>query len=173
MKILEIIKFNDGIGIVVDEMPKLTYEEIGGLLIGSDDANLTFDCLYYDRPTAHFKAFAGREFDLPLKNGGTVHCNGQWWSGKVRECSEKVGITLGDITINCIDKMKDCYVMFRREANWKVYCQLVHDFLASRPDYQIWGYHEYELHLTGRGCGRQDHPNEEFQKKIRKMFDAE
>lgn len=70
MKILAVVKFNDYHAFVLDEPIKLTYEKIGGMLIGSDETGIFYNCLFYEKPVGRFKAFAGREFDLPLKDGG-------------------------------------------------------------------------------------------------------
>lgn len=166
MKIIDIVKFNDGIAIVVDEIPILTYEEKGSLLIGSDESNLLFDCLYYQSPRGGAKAFAGRKFDLPLKDGGTIHCNGQWWQGKERECAEKLGIELAHITIRDLEFLKTCYVFSGMSVNKNVYMQMLRDFLTANPDYEVYGYWEYEGKVRGRR-NRQDHPDENFQKAVR------
>lgn len=166
MKILEIVKFNDHIGIVVDEMPDLTYEKKGMYLIGSDDSGLLFDCLYLQHDS-YAKAFAGREFDLPMKDGTTTHCNGQYWSGRTRECAELLGVELGDVTIQTLDELKKCYVFTGLQVNRSVYHKMVADFFAQNPGYEIWGYWEYDGFLNNRKPLREDHPDSEFQKRFK------
>lgn len=166
MKIIDIVKLNNGIALVVDEIPTLTYEQKGSLLIGSDDSNLLFNCLYYQTPRGNEKAFAGREFYLPLKDGGSIHCDGKWWQGREAECAEKLGIELAHITIRDLAFLKDCYVFVGLSVNKNVYMQMIRDFLTERPDYEVYGYWEYKGILCGRTT-KNDHPDENFQKAVR------
>ena len=166
MKILDIVKFNDGIALVVDEIPDLTYERKGSLLIGSDDSNLLFDCLYFQMPRGNEKAFAGRKFELPLKDGGTICCDGKWWQGREAECAKELGIELCHITIRTLDFLKDCYVFGGLSVNKNVYMQMLRDFLTENPDYEVYGYWEYEGIIRGR-TNKNDHPDENFQKAVR------
>ena len=166
MKIIDIVKFNDGIALVVDEIPALKYEQKGSLLIGSDDSNLLFDCLYFQMPRGNEKAFAGRKFDLPLKDGGSIHCDGKWWQGREVECAKELGIELAHITIRDLAFLKDCYVFGGLSVNKNVYMQMLRDFLTENPDYEVYGYWEYEGILCGRTT-KNDHPDENFQKAVR------
>lgn len=172
MKMIDIVKFNNGIAIVVDEIPELTYEKYGTYLIGSDDSKLLFDCLYqhYDR---FKKAFAGREFDLRMKDGTITHCEGQYWSGRTQECAKLIGIELGEITIQTLDALKECYVFTRYQVNLSVYRSMVSDFFAKNPGYEIFGYWEYDNRINGRNHRRgSDHPNVDFQKAWRDYYEA-
>ena len=98
MKIVDLVKANNRCWVVFDEpVGQLTYEKHGGLLIGSDEQGIFYDCLYYDRPTPNMRAFAGREFDLPMKDGTVTHCNGQYWYGRVDEAGRVVGEEIAEI----------------------------------------------------------------------------
>lgn len=172
MKILDIVKFNDRIAIVVDTVPELTYEKEWIYLIGSDESKLLFDCLYYESDR-YAKAFAGREFDLPMKDGSITHCNGQYWSGRVEECAERLGIKLGDVTIQSLDELKRCYVFSGMQVNWRVYCDMLSEFFRNNPTYEIWGYMEYEMHIRNLpNVFKNDHPDKDFQEKIRKRYEV-
>ena len=99
MKILDIVKFNSGVALVVDEMPTLTYEKMVApvsacegeyekfafagreFLIGSDERGVFYDVLYHRVEPGGRKAFAGREFSLPMMNGETFKTDGWWWDG--------------------------------------------------------------------------------------------
>ena len=120
MQILDIVKFNNSIALVVDDIPTLTYEKRGKYLIGSDNNGILFDCLYYMRDSM-FKAFAGREFDLQMKDGSIIRCDGQYWSGKTKECGEELGIELCDVTLQSKQKLQDCYVFTRFSVNKEKY----------------------------------------------------
>lgn len=172
VQIVDIVKFNNGIGIVVDEMPPIVYEKHGIYLIGSDESGLLFDCLYYQYDR-YAKAFGGTEFDLPMKDGTTTHCSGQYWSGRTSECSEILGIELGQVTIATQDMLKGCYVFTGKQINRAVYKKMVAEFLDQHPGYEVWGYWEYEGHLKGTDPSRNDHPDTEFQEKVRRWADED
>lgn len=78
-KLVALVKFNDGVALVLDAMPQLKYKKVGKALIGQD--GVFYDFLGYDAPSGRFKAFGGRQFDLPMEDGTVTHCNGQWWHG--------------------------------------------------------------------------------------------
>lgn len=172
MKILDIVKFNNFIALVVDKMPELTYEKKGEYLIGSDDSNLLFSCLYY-QDCGKYKAFSGREFDLPMKDGSTIHLNGQYWNDEEGRCAKFLNINLGRITIADIEELKKCFVFRGLQANVDVYEKLVKEFLEANPNYEIFGYYEYEDYIQARRSVNVNinyHPNIEFQKEIRNIF---
>lgn len=170
MNIVDIVQFNNGIAIVVDEIPKLTYEKHGTNLIGSDDSEVIFDCLYLQNDRLQ-KAFAGREFDLPMKDGTVTRCKGQYWSGRTRECANEIGIELGVATIQTLDALKKCYVFTGYQVNRLAYRSMVSEFFKKNPDYDIFGYWEYEARIKGMDFPRrQDHPSEDFQKAQRDYY---
>ncbi len=80
--------------VVVDVRPHLLYERRGNLLVGDDDG--FYNCFKYERPGATWKAFAGREFDIEMKDGSIEHAYGQWWDywGKdiVPESTYSIGV---------------------------------------------------------------------------------
>lgn len=91
--------------IVLDKMPEFIYERRGNCLVAADDG--FYDCLHYDKPSKNWKAFAGREFDLKMKDGTIEHAYGQWWSGKHQENAPELIISLG---MNTIEELHKCYV---------------------------------------------------------------
>jgi hypothetical protein len=82
-KILDVIRTDPyGLGLfhhhlLVDEMPVLVFEKNRGLLVATHDG--FSQCYEYQTPGPTFKAFGGREFDIPLKDGTVEHAWGQWW----------------------------------------------------------------------------------------------
>lgn len=160
MEIVEIVKFNDRCAFVFDEMPAITYEKHGDLLIGSDDSKTIIDCLHLEVPKGRKEygayAFGGREFDLPMKDGTTTHCWGQWWEGRSKECGAVLGFELCALTASTKDKLKNCYVFNGYSANRVKLEKLIEKFNAENPDYEVWEYNEYGRYLRGlRGEGGQ------------------
>lgn len=123
----------------MDEPIKYTYEKINEMLIGSDETGIFYDCLFYEKPFGRFKAFGGREFDLPLKDGGTIHCSGQYWDGKSSRASDIKGINIIPCTCGYIEDLKKCYVYCGHYANMEKFQDLIEQY-----DGKIYEYHEYE-----------------------------
>ena len=63
--------------LVLNHEPQYLYERKEIWLIGEDSGFFSF--YKYDRPSVGFFAFAGRKFDIPLKNGSIEKAYGQWW----------------------------------------------------------------------------------------------
>ena len=91
--------------LVLDEMPDFVYERRDNNLIASDDG--FYACLCYERPTKYSKAFAGREFDIPMKDGTTVKATGQWWDGGHQANAPE---PIASVGISTIDLLRRCYV---------------------------------------------------------------
>jgi hypothetical protein len=135
-KILAKVKFNSSIAIVIDSAPRLEYIKTDGIIYGTD--GLFYNCYYYDSPGPNWKAFAGRKFDIHLKNGQVEHCYGQWWHGGHKKVGKMVGANLCHITYQTLDRLKSCYVFTGDsvdESKWS-------DFLSSFdvPLYEYWDY---------------------------------
>jgi hypothetical protein len=88
--------------VVLDKLPEFLYEKKGVCLIASDDG--FYDCLFYDTPGKNWKAFAGREFDLKMKDGTIIHASGQWWDGKHQENAPEPIVRVGIGTIEGLGK---------------------------------------------------------------------
>ena len=150
VKIVELVRANSRYWIVFDELPeKLTYEKHGSLLIGSDDQGVFYDCLYYDRPSRFMKAFGGREFDLPMKDGSVTHCNGQYWYGRVDEASRVMGEEITEIGASTREKLKECFVFTSWNISEKKLREMLREFEESNPGYVPWGYDQYRAKLEG------------------------
>lgn len=106
-KIIDVIihgKFKQ-ISIILDEMPKFLYEKRGSCLVASDDG--FYNCYCYERPSPHWKAFAGAKFDIPMKDGAVEKAFGQWWDGKHQENAPEPIISVG---LGTLEKLYRCYV---------------------------------------------------------------
>ena len=65
--------------LVLNREPVFLYERKCDWLIAEDCG--FFDFYHYKRPSGSFYAFAGRKFDIPLKDGSVEKAYGQWWHG--------------------------------------------------------------------------------------------
>lgn len=104
-KIIDVIRKthygNDHYYIVLDEMPSFVFERNGFRLLAEHDGFA--ECYGYDPPSPGFQAFGGREFEIPLKDGGVERANGQWWF-----CSPS--IEYKQVAISTLEKLNRCYV---------------------------------------------------------------
>lgn len=62
---------------IVDKMPSFLYERKGDFLIAEDSGFFNF--YKFKSPSRAFGAFAGRKFDIKLKDGTTIEASGEWW----------------------------------------------------------------------------------------------
>ena len=109
MKVLAVVDTGKRVFYSLDEEPEMLYEKQGNLLIGNDTSGIFYDVLIYEGSGPTWKAFGGREFDLPMKDGSTTHCSGQYWSGGTEKAEELLGIQLGGIAAEDISKLVECY----------------------------------------------------------------
>lgn len=145
MKIVDLVKANSRHWIVFDEpVGELTYEKHGLLLIGSDEQGIFYDCLYYDRPSPGMKAFAGHEFDLPMKDGTTTHCCGQYWYGRIGEAEKVVGEEIAEIGASTKEELKRRFVFTSRNISRRKLEEMLEEFWAANPDYEPIEHREYE-----------------------------
>lgn len=140
MEIVAIVKFNDSVGLVFDKIDPLEYEKIGDSIIGSN--GLFCACYYYEAPSYAFKAFGGREFDITLKDGTVIHCNGQWWDG-ITSVHRQIVPDIVYVTASSIDELKKCYVFFGYSSSKKKINEMISAYTG-----RIWDYREYEATIT-------------------------
>jgi len=83
LKIIDIIdhqnKYFKQRFLVLNREPQYLYEREGIWLIGEDSGFFSF--YKYDKPSVGFFAFAGRKFNIPMKDGSIEKAYGQWWDG--------------------------------------------------------------------------------------------
>lgn len=135
-KIIDIIQHKSSHGtqmfLVVDAPISLKYERSGGLLIGEDSGFFYF--YKHEKPSRNFQAFAGRKFDIPLKDGGVVKACGQWWSCAPDDYSE---LTYS-IGVAAVDELNACYVFRSTYVDKKI----VDDWLSKNEPSN--NYYKYE-----------------------------
>lgn len=123
--------------IMIDEIPKITYEKIGMSYVGSDEQGLFNDYLRYEYGSGSFKAFAGREFSIELKDGTIVKLKDHWWdSGVYAKEHEYIGIGLGTL-----ESLQDCYVYCSYKVRKDKLEELLNDYLKRDKFYE---YYEIE-----------------------------
>lgn len=88
--------------VVIDKPLHFRYEREGSLLVADDEGWLQAYRLEYDR---HAKAFAGREFEIPLLDGTTVKANGQWWDTLHPRHEEATYVGVATL-----EQLEQCYV---------------------------------------------------------------
>lgn len=104
IKIVAKIVRNGDTCLVLNRMPDYLYEKHDTVLCGNDEGFYSF--YRYEYPSGRFKAFAGREFDLPMKDGSITHCDGQWWDGGAKTGSEILKVDLETTYIVTISELK-------------------------------------------------------------------
>lgn len=83
LKIIDIINHKNKYAtqrfMVLNRNPVYVYERKGKWLIAEDSG--IFNFLFYEKPSGRFYAFAGRKFEIPMKDGSIESAFGQWWDG--------------------------------------------------------------------------------------------
>jgi len=168
MKILDIVKFNSGVAFVVDKMSALTYEKMvtptsackdeyekfvfagREFLIGSDENGVFYDVLYHRKESGP-KAFGGREFSLPMKDGGTFKTDGWWWDGGLPVAARMLGIEMGGVTIQDRPSLEKCFVFTARYMDVKMFNErLYHPFVEEHGKVEPKDYYEFEREICSR-----------------------
>lgn len=90
--------------IILNRKPEFVYDKIDNWLIAEDNGFFSF--YYFEKPVGRSKAFAGREFDIPLKTGEIIKATGQWWDGVPEEYKHKVK----SVGYGTVDSLSRCYV---------------------------------------------------------------
>lgn len=132
-KIEAVVSMNGGEALVLNRAPRPLYEFSGKDLIGRDGPFI--DVLKYDPPSGRFKAFAGREFDVPMADGSMVKASGQYWSAGLKGAVDAAWGTESGL--------KNCYVF--KSGSWDA------DALAElRSEYtgEVFPYWAYEALLN-------------------------
>lgn len=87
---------------LLDKPPTFIYEDDANsrrALVATDYETGLMSRYIFQQSGPGFKAFAGREFDIPLTNGEVVHADGNWWYGGFPSTSHKEisYLTLGEV----------------------------------------------------------------------------
>lgn len=86
--------------LVISRKPKFLYERHGDWLIAQDGIFYSF---YQKQNDGYDKAFGGRKFDIPLKDGSVEHAKGQWWDALPSDYHGKV-CSIGAETIENLNR---------------------------------------------------------------------
>ena len=133
MKIIKAHKNKDGhLYIMVDSIPKVTYEKVGMSYAGSDKDNCFSDYLKYEHSSGNFKAFAGREFEIELKDGSKVKLKDHWWdSGMYDNEHEYIGVGLGSV-----EELQNCFVFCAYNIRKDTLEDMVEEYLKDNTFYE-------------------------------------
>lgn len=112
-------------------------------IIGEDEKIYNF--FFYESPSKNWKAFGGREFDLKMSDGSTIHCFGQWWDGLSKTARLMFDDVLSNIAYSDVESLKKCYVYCsgRCDINWI-------NKLLSEYNGKIYEYYEFEKIIKNR-----------------------
>lgn len=139
IKIVAKVTCNDGFAYVLNRMPHFLYTKLDQKTIIGEDEGM-YEFYMYDRYTDRYKAFGGRQFQLPLTDGSVEKCYGQWWSG-MNDTALKLFSreSLCYFVYSTIEDLKKCYVYTRCSANvdWV-------KKLDSKYNGKIYDYWEFE-----------------------------
>jgi hypothetical protein len=162
MKVLAIVRFNDGIALVLDERPKLTYRKQSGSILGSDG---TFLSTYYlDKCGPGWMAFGGRKFDLTMEDGEVIHCYGQYWHGVTETHRKMVDGQIIHVTACDIESLKSCYVFTGYEAIKHKVEELISQYKGI-----VYEYREHEMLITKNKYRRPKNKLMPLLKKLRRL----
>lgn len=96
--------------IVISRRPEFIYKKTGNSLMAHDGG--FYDFMYIEAPSRSFQAFGGREFDIKLDDGSTLHCAGQVWSGGSSDV--ELMMHVGCATL---EELANCYVFCGAEIS--------------------------------------------------------
>lgn len=137
-RVINVVKFNDGVALVVDRMPELKYTKMDHeTIIGEDSGAHKF--YGFELPSPGFVAFAGRKFELVLTDGSVIKCNGQWWALKTAAAQELFPKTY-HVTMATEDLLRECYVFYGYSFESGAFSRLMNQ-AAGMKNYE---YREYE-----------------------------
>lgn len=127
--------------LVLNRKPSIVYERRGDWLIGEDGG--VFDFYYFQRPSPNWKAFAGREFDIQMKDGSVIHAKGQWWFGRPGDFCELVS----QEGCSTPEYLAECNVF----CSYHVDVDMITEWLSSNEPSN--NYHKY--HMSHSDFGKQ------------------
>lgn len=136
LKIIDMIRHRNKYGhqqfVVLNRSPQFLYERKGIWLIGEDSGFFNF--YKYDIPSGRFYAFAGRKFDIPMKDGSIEKAYGQWWDGTPKDYQGLVY----ELDYGTPEKLAECNVF----CHVRVDCLIIDKWLAT--NHQSNNYHKYD-----------------------------
>lgn len=147
LKIEAVVISNDREVFVLNKRPVITYEPYKNFLIGLDEDATFCNAYVHQTPSRYAKAFAGREFDIPMTDGSVTKAKGQWWDP---ESGASVAEALGDeilsgISLSTLEDLKRCYVFTGNYSAIKGPLTKLREAYAGK----VYGYWEYEAIIKG------------------------
>lgn len=154
MKILEIVRMNDGFGFVVDEAAPLVYHEefvfdqafkrTEHMLIGeSADGRMNF---LVHHNYGSMKAFAGRELTIQMEDGNQRTIKDVWWSEGSSAWAAEHGVELRGFSYGTLDGMIDRCVFVASIMRAERLQELINEFYEMHPNYSPWDYAAWHKH---------------------------
>lgn len=127
-----VVRFNKDEALVLNRSPEFRYRREGSQLVAEDGPFRS--CYGYSLPSGRWKAFAGREFKIPLLDGTFEQATGQWWASHLKG--------MVSCTYNTKDKLLGCYVYYSCMADPGA-------FAALRATYtgDVYPYYAYEAFI--------------------------
>ena len=154
MKILEVVKINNGFGFVVDEAAPLVYHEefvfdqafkrTEHMLVG-ESADGRMDFLVHHN-YGSMKAFAGRELHIQMEDGTQRTIKDVWWSEGATRYEEANGVRMSDFSYNTLDGMIDCCVFYAGIMREERLQELINEFYETHPNYSPWDHNAWHDH---------------------------
>ena len=141
MKIIKLYKSNSGHHYVMfDEIPEMTYEEIGSDYIGSatdTDGNIIFSENLGYRP--YGDAFGGRELSLKMKDGSVQKIKDHWFDcGCYKGHGEFI-----DIGAGTLEGLQKCYVYCGMNINKTSFEIMLDDYYSREKEYEYYEIEEW------------------------------
>lgn len=115
--------------VVTDVPVKFTYSRRGRIFVGQHGD--FFDFL--QGTEAKGDAFAGREFDIDLSDGGKFHCRGDVWS---IAAPKDIAPELAYVGVKDINGLRNCYVYFSGYVRKYV----LEEWLAKNEPREYWDF---------------------------------
>lgn len=137
LKIVSAVEMNGGEAYVLNRRPVFKYVRSGNVLYAEDSG--IYSIYVYESPSRAFRAFGGREFDLPLADGGVEHCNGQWWDGGTASVEKIIGDKIIGKAYGTEETLKSCYVFYSCYFSLKALTNL-----RSQYKGHVYPYWDYE-----------------------------
>lgn len=141
IKIIAIVKSGGTSFFVLNRRVQYSYTKIDReTIIGEDEGVL---CFYKRDDMAlpfGMRAFAGRKFTLPLTDGTSEQCSGQWWDAMSTSARELFPLdSLCSFPHATIDELRKCYVFCGGACEKQWLEKLVAEYKGA-----VYEYWEYE-----------------------------
>ena len=120
--------------VVISRRPEIVYERKGEFLVGEDSG--IFNFYKHGACGATWKAFAGREFDIPLKDGTAEHAHGQWWDAVPPDYQ---GLVVRQ-AFSTVEQLAECYVF----CGYYMDATMLDEWLATNAPSN--NYYKYDQH---------------------------